>query len=67
MSRQASPAVVGGFVIAAVALILIGILSFGGGRFLLRGGLDERLGEQQASAASENSESKSNSGFHNSP
>jgi len=34
MSRQASPAVVGGFVIGAVALILIGILSFGGGRLL---------------------------------
>ncbi len=34
MSRQASPAVVGGFVIGTVALILIGVLSFGGGRFL---------------------------------
>jgi len=34
MSRQASPAVVGGFVIGAVALILIGILSFGGGHLL---------------------------------
>lgn len=34
MSRQANPAVVGGFIIGAVALILIGILSFGGGRLL---------------------------------
>lgn len=34
MSRQASPAVVGGFVIGAVTLTLIGVLSFGGGRIL---------------------------------
>lgn len=34
MSRQANPAVVGGFVIGAVALILIGVLSFGGGSLL---------------------------------
>ncbi len=34
MSRQASPAVVGGFVIGAITLVLIGVLSFGGGRFL---------------------------------
>ncbi len=34
MSRQANPAVVGGFVIGAVALSLVGVLSFGGGRLL---------------------------------
>jgi len=34
MSRQASPALVGGFVVGAVALILIGVLSFGNSQFL---------------------------------
>jgi len=35
MSRKASPAVVGGFVIGGIVLILAGILMFGGRRFLV--------------------------------
>ena len=34
MSRQANPAIVGGFVIGAVTLALIGVLSLGGGQLL---------------------------------
>lgn len=33
MSRQVNPTVVGGFVIGGIALALVGIVSFGGGRF----------------------------------
>jgi paraquat-inducible protein B len=34
MRQQANPAVIGGFVVGAVALIVIGLLVFGGGRIL---------------------------------
>ena len=34
MRKRANPAVIGGFVVSAVALIVIGVLVFGGGRFL---------------------------------
>ena len=33
MSRQASPAVIGGFVVGALVLVVLGILVFGSGRF----------------------------------
>ncbi len=34
MSKKANPAVIGGFVVGAVVLIVAGVLIFGGGRFL---------------------------------
>jgi paraquat-inducible protein B len=34
MRKRANPAVIGGFVVGAVALIVIGVLLLGGGRFL---------------------------------
>lgn len=36
MSRQASPALIGGFVVGAVALVVAAVLIFGGGDFLAR-------------------------------
>jgi paraquat-inducible protein B len=33
MRRQASPAVIGGFVVGALVLVVVGILVFGSGRF----------------------------------
>jgi paraquat-inducible protein B len=36
MRQRASPAVIGGFVVGAVALIVIGVLLIGGGRFLTK-------------------------------
>lgn len=36
MSRRARPAVVGGFVVGAVALVVAAVLAFGGGHFLAR-------------------------------
>ena len=33
MSKQASPTLIGAFVVGAIALVVVGLLVFGGGRF----------------------------------
>src|SRR5262245_4050260 len=34
MAKKANPKLIGGFVIGAIALALVGVIAFGGGRFL---------------------------------